>query len=631
MALFGLGDPLPREQRERIDALSAEFESLRAAEGQRLDRYRVYREENEASRNIDDLKLALDDTDYGIARRSSSGAAERHFISLPFGQALTVKHAYRIAGRFPDAHVDRREETPQERYRSDTMEKMWWGILHQSEGETMLSSAAWHGSQLGSSVLEVKFDIEKQMPYVCAVDPAGVLVVRGVNKVHDFQRVFQFWQVPLVEAQAEYRDQEFGGAPVAVGDLQSTHKIGTTEMVTLVQMTDKRTRVRFALGGTSNRRGEAVPLMEWQHGLGFVPMAVIPNIGPYDDVWGWADYEFYRALVAYIPRLLSREADILRMVANGAYQESGTGQDPALIKKTLAEGGIIPTKRESEIKPVPAPDVPAFQSEHGDRVMELLKMLSFAPDAAWGGADTRSGADRSLQLQPLMEFTAMKQQNWSTGLAKIASMCFRTIESLQLGSATYRGARVSNATRQRGAFQPFKIGPNEQPAQQKPPVDPFLDDGMVMEDDEGEPILLPRSPRELFDGDYTVRFAWANRIDPDDPAYVLSELNKFQQGIQSLRSTLERLGHTSPEDEMRLIEQEAERFPWLRSGLIALTKLQVEQAQNAQGGGTGDPAQDQQGDLSAALDMTQTKDGSALDADAGAAALGGLGQLYGGA
>jgi hypothetical protein len=33
--------------------------------------------------------------------------------------------------------------------------------------------------------------------------------------------------------------------------------------------------------------------------------------------------------------------------------------------------------------------MPSFAENHGDRAMELLKMLGFAPDAAWGKPGSR--------------------------------------------------------------------------------------------------------------------------------------------------------------------------------------------------------------------------------------------------
>jgi hypothetical protein len=141
-----------------------------------------------------------------------------------------------------------------------------------------------------------------------------------------------------------------------------------------------------------------------------------------------------------------------------------------------------------------------------------------------------------------------------------------------------------------------------------------------------EMIDVPMTPRELFDGDYTVRFLWHNRINPDDPAFSTSEVNKFAQGVQSLRTTLERLGIQNPEDEMRLIEQEAERFPWLRNGMIQMIRDQLAAQENgatSQGAGGGAPPSS---DQAAALATMGTKDGQALDLHAMTSALpGGVG------
>jgi hypothetical protein len=136
-------------------------------------------------------------------------------------------------------------------------------------------------------------------------------------------------------------------------------------------------------------------------------------------------------------------------------------------------------------------------------------------------------------------------------------------------------------------------------------------------------VELPRTPKEIFDGDYEARFVWRNRVDPDDPQYVMSELNKFQQGVQSLETTLENLGVQAPENEMRRIEREAQRFPWVNQGLVSLIMAQIRG--NAQGTGGGAPP-DQSGALSGAMDTMNSLGGGgqsgALNADAGAGALG---------
>jgi hypothetical protein len=138
--------------RDELDGYAAEFEALRIADGERLQRYADYVAETEEARIID-LNADIGDLDYG--RKSSRGNTKRRSrIAVPLGQATTVKHAYRISGRLPDAVVDRRAETPEERYRSDTMEKMWWGITRESQGDEQFASAAWDASKLGAACFE---------------------------------------------------------------------------------------------------------------------------------------------------------------------------------------------------------------------------------------------------------------------------------------------------------------------------------------------------------------------------------------------------------------------------------------------------------------------------------------------
>ena len=586
--------------RDDVADLKAEFEALRNADAECLNRYRDYRCEAEASREEDGLRFTGGD-DYG--QRPANVEPIRHSIPLPFGQAMTVKHSYRIAGRLPDVVVDRREESPQERFRSDTMEKMIWGIIRESKGEAEFADAAWDASQLGAACFSLYFDYKKQMPLFRALDPAGVLVVRGLNDPHDFQRFYRFWEVPKSTFQAEYRNATFRDEKVDVNR-------ASKETVTIVECADKTRRLRFQLE-------DAIPLDERVDNYGFVPYVVVPNIGPYRKVWGWADYEFVRSLVQYLPHLIGREADIIRSVANGTYLEKGTGQSPNAIVSALRKGGVIPGKRDSSLEPVDPPQVPEFAGSHRDTVMQLIRDLGFSPAAAWGDGNAGSGSDRGLQLGPQLELAGMKQINWGNGVSRLASYAFQMIEAKQTGTARYRGIQKRGARR-----APFNllIGPDVQSVQEENPsydADSGADD---------EFIDVPRDPRELFDGDYDVRFDFQNRIDPDDPAFVLSELNKFQQGLQSAETTLERLGVESPEDELKRIEQENDRFPWMRQGMIALIRAQL--AGQGQGGG---PSVDPATGLDDGLSTMLGKDGAAMNVDGGTQALGGIGQLYGGA
>ncbi len=547
----------------------AEFMALAQQASERTTRMDTYRKEQNAVR---DPRLNVQNgsatPDYGnrARRNRTSNKRQRHNIPLPLGKAMTVKHAYRIAGSLPEIVVDQRDESPAERHRSDWMEKIAWAVFRASHGETTISSGAWNGSEVGSAVFEVCMDYKTNLPVFKSVDPIGILEVQGANDPHDFQRLYHAWDVPLASVQMEYRDKAFRGAPIDVTQLAAHHVTGGVEMTRLVQSNDRDKKTRFALSG----QGGTVGLWEEYHNYGFVPYVIIPNIGPYEDVWGFADYEFVRALTQYITGLFSREADVLKAVAAGAYQEAGTGVNTETLATIIAEGGVASTKRETSIEPIKPADMPSFSEGHNDRAMDMLKMLGFAPDAAWGLPGSGSGTDRGLQLQPLLEYTAMKQLNWQAGLARLFGYAYQIFEKKQIGSTKISGGIPSRSGR-RTPFS-FVVGPTDQP---------LTAPGETGADGYAETVELPTTAKELFDGDYCVRFNWRNRVDPEDPQYVMSELNKFQQGIQSMETSLENLGVQAPEDEMKRIEKEAERFPWINDGRVAMLTAQMRG--NAQG------------------------------------------------
>ena len=604
------------EQNELLD-LASEYDALRQEQNERIARMQLYKDENDAARDPHVAENIRDLSDYG--RKGRRNERHRHNIPLPFGKALTVKHSFRIAGRLPDVIVDQRDESPQERHRSDVMEKIVWAVLRASGGETTLSSGAWHASEMGAACFDLYFDIRRQMPVFRVCDPEDMVVVRGVDEAHDFQRVYRSWDVPVRSLQAEYRDQFYLGEAVRIGAITPAYNEGGTDLARVVQFSDKQKTVRFAMGAEG---AGVVGLYEHHHGHGFAPYIVIPNIGPYEDIWGWADYEFVRSLQAYLGALFSREADILKSVANGAAIEKGTGANPERVLEVLREGGVLPSRREGSVDPIQAPEMPSFHENHAERSMEMFKMLGFAPDAAWGKPGSASGTDRGLQLQPLLEYTALKQMNWQAGLTRLFAYAYQMIEQKMAVTTKYRGAVHASGNRR----LPFvlELGPN---------ADPTMEVTNEM-DEEGLPIEvpLPRSPRELFDGDYEVRFVFQNRIDPDDPSFVTSELAKFAQGAQSLQTTLERLGFQAPEDEMRRIEAESKRFPWVNQGLVSLLMAQMRgNAQGLGGGNPGDPAGGPMGALGTMGAEGGGAAGGALDADAGFSQLEGPGVPYGAA
>lgn len=611
---FGIG----RNEYEDILLLAKEFRGLRSSDSERLNRYSEYRKELDSSRMADIFGAVADVSDYG--NRRTMGTPKRHNIPVPLGRAMTIKHSHRIAGAEPEITVDRREESAFERYRSETMEKIVWAIIRASGDRTAFKDGAMDGSELGTAAYDIYFNEKKQLPIFKAIDPAGMVVVPGADDPHDFQRVYRFWTVPLSSLLNDYRGMEFRGKPVS--EILSPLTDG---QVTLCQMCDKKEKIRFVIEGEADS-AKILPIWEETHDLGFAPYVLIPNVGRERDIYGWGDYEMVRGLVHYIPTLLSREADLFRAVAGGAYQDSGSGQSATKILDIIRKGGVAPTKKGAEIKPIPTPEIPSFADRHAADAMELLKMVGFAPDAAWGNSGATSGSDRGLQLAPLIELTAMKQVNWANGMTRLFSMALQMLEKKSSGGRTtrYYGTAKRGNTRQPFVLGPF--GPDVEAMKKMQDGSDLPAELSAVASDE-DFLELPRSPEELFQGDYCVHFDWNNRVDPDDPAYVASELNKFAQGLQSAETTLNNLGIQNAEDELKRIEAEAERFPWMRDGIIKMIQMQIDGG--GQGAGGGAPLE---GDPAAAANGMAGADTAATDTDFLTQSLaGGQTTPYGGA
>lgn len=607
---FGIGG----SPYEDILLLAKEFRGLKSGDSERLNRFAEFRKELDSSRSADIFGAVADVSDYG--NRRTMGTPKRHNIPVPLGRALTIKHSHRIAGAEPEITVDRREESEYERYRSETMERIVWAIIRASGDRTAFKDGAMDGSEYGTAAYDLYFNEKMQLPVFKSIDPMGILVVPGADDPHDFQRVYRSWTVPLTSLLADYRNVSFRGVPVP--ELLSKIKDGN---VILCQMCDKQQKIRFILEGDGDS-AKVLPIWEETHGLGFAPYVLIPNVGREREIWGWGDYEMVRGLVHYIPTLLSREADIFRAVAGGAYQDTGSGQSATKILDIIRKGGVAPTKKGAEIKPIDTPEIPSFTDRHAGDAMAMLKMVGFAPDAAWGESGSTSGSDRGLQLAPLIELTAMKQVNWANGMTRLFSMALQMLEKKSSGGRTtrYYGTAKRGNTRQPFVLGPF--GPDVEAMKKMQDGSDLPAELSAVASDE-DFLELPRSPEELFQGDYTVHFDWNNRVDPDDPAYVASELNKFAQGLQSAETTLNNLGIQNAEDELKRIEAEAERFPWMRDGIIKMIQTQL---------GSNEGGAPAEGDPAAAAGGMAGSDTAATDTDFLTQSLaGGQTTPYGGA
>lgn len=571
--------------------LKAEFQALREADAARLKRYSDHEDEYRSAR-----EQAIDEqvTDYG--RKVDAEGVRLHNIPLPYVHPITVKHTYRVAARPPDIQAQRRDSTPPERFRADTIEKMLWASYGYSGSQLQFASAAHDGTLHGAGVLDVRWDVKYQLPCFQSTSPGGWHVVPGLKDPHDFERAYRCWSVPIQTFRATYRGKAFADGHTA----QDVEPSTGTDSVTLVRCSDKERHYLFV---------DEYLIEDDPHDYGFVPVVIIPNLGPIREIWGFSDYEFYRHVAAYYQIALSRQADVLRAVANGTYTAENTGVDSSVIRKALRLGGVVNIRPGGKVAPVEVAKMPDFTDAHLGAIRNAMDELGFTPPAAWGAIGSASGSDRALQLAPQIELTALKQIHWEAGLRRLNKMLLKLIESKTITSSpTYRGT-----DRRGGAFAITLDAAARELSEKLEGADDLNPDGT--------PYQIPDNPKDLIAGDYETVVTFQQRLDRDDPQYILSELNKFAQGAQSLRTTLEHLGVQSPEDEIRLIEQEAERYPWMNKGMVSLVLAQLKQQ------GASDPsAAGAGGDLQSGIQTLLSGGGGqsgALAADAMARGLNG--------
>ena len=283
---------------------------------------------------------------------------------------------------------------------------------------------------------------------------------------------------------------------------------------------------------------------------------------------------------------MSRQADVADFAARGVFTEENTGHPADAIKETLSTGGVIPIRENSEIKPVPPMEQPSFIEAHTAAARDWISELGFVPRAGWSVDQTgqaTSGSERGMQLQPSVELARLKQGNMVWGLERVNEIILRIAEQKISPSdgLTYRGRLRTSQSRS----QPFKVKLGGTGG----------GDTLPKEFQDIENTSLPHA----IDGDYETTVVFTDRLDMYDPTFIQSELTKFSQGAQSLRTTLENTGCTDPDNEILQIAQEAQDYPWMRQGMIALIKAQLDQQQAAQGdsGQPEPPEDDGSGDL----------------------------------
>jgi hypothetical protein len=561
-------DNLPLQTPHSLLDHSTELQQLRAQDSQRLGRMVGLRGLAEQFRRD---PSGSDQSDYG-REYLGTGGGQNHDIRLPYIMATVMKHTHRAGSKVPDVRIERADQSVTEQWRQYALERylaVCWG---NSDGPVQLKDACWDGAMVGSYAFEVEYDIRRQIGCFYSRDPAGIVVVPDPVTIWPYARVYRSWTTPIAALVASYRgrnvnpfNDEYG--PVSVEHLVPDEGGTDNARCTIHEVSTADYKLRWCGG---------VKLLEYDHELGICPWVVGANIGPNRQIWGYGDVELMADAAIYFQSLMSKQADVVGFASRGAYMDTGTGQASAKVVDILKKGGVLPGREGAEVKPIETAAQPAFIDEHLDMAHRSMLEVGFTTTASWAssdGAAATSGNEGGMRLQPTVELARLKQVNLAWALARVNEIILRIAEKkiLPEDGLAYRG----NLPLPNGRTQPFKLKTGGVPDDTLP--EQFRD-------------IADTSLPTAIDGNYETSIVFTDRLDMYDPQYALSELSKFTQGAQSLRTTLENLGCQDPDNEIGQIVKEAEQNPWMRQGMIALIKQQLD-AQN-QGGGAMPPGPD---------------------------------------
>jgi len=280
---------------------------------------------------------------------------------------------------------------------------------------------------------------------------------------------------------------------------------------------------------------------------GFIPFVVIENIRSDEDGFGEADITQGRTINERMNYLLSRRDHIVNRWLTPTITWEGAPQNYAeILAQSMSGGGAIPMRLGSRIGFLsydrPNEAVAQQIAELRATFLEVCGMN----EAAYQGAITGSintGPALDVQFQPLISTIQKKRKEWEIGIRNLFAMLLQIQEdigdSLALGNAIILAANKSQMSMPGTA----ESGPNT--------------DGMLVG-------LSGKDIKGLRD----VFIAWPGVLPKDDFAAANLELQKFQSGIQSVYTTMEKLGEEYPNDEIQRVRKENED-PSLRGEKVA--------------------------------------------------------------
>jgi hypothetical protein len=313
-----------------------------------------------------------------------------------------------------------------------------------------------------------------------------------------------------------------------------------------------QTQYFLEVGGEILYNGEN-PFKWSNSGRGFIPFVVIDNIRNEGDTYGESDIEQVRELNEQFNYLISRKQYIVGRWLQPTLVWEGAPQNYLdILTSTIGGGGAIPTRLGSRLYFLAYtsqnPQVAELEQELRTAILETAGLNEIAFQGTVHGY-VNSGPSVNAQYQPLMSVIQKKQKAWEVGIEDLCAMLLQIQEDI--GDSEALGLAVVNAS-----VSGTKDG------------------------SDGEVIQL--SGKDIAGLRY-VKVMWPGLLPADDASAAQLEMQKAAQGLQSIYTTLEKLGDDYPDDEIQRLRME-NQDPSLKGQYVAEQTRANAAMVNAQGG-----------------------------------------------
>lgn len=458
---------------------------------------------------------------------------------------ITERFVTYLLGKGFTYNIDR-PNTLEFREAAERSEKILRRLLQLSHSDIQFDMGAKTGSQLGRTIFKV-FKRGKRGAQYAAFTHCQPDYFYGVpasdDEIGEWATVYYSYPIDILTAKKMFGDRPFKTEDQLARDEhyeplpERRSELGQPR-IRRVPVLEVWTNDDYALVvGGQVIYNDKNPNRWSDTGEGFIPFVVIENIRNSADNRGEADISQARSLNESYNWLISRKAYIVqRYLQPTLVWEGAPPNYTEVLAGTLGGGGAIPARIGSRLyfltHDSPNPAVMELEQTLRAAILETSGMSELALQGTVTGS-VNTGTALAAQFQPVLSSIEKKRKEWENGLKLLMSMLLETQE--RIGDSKALGVAAINQTSK---------------SQHAP---------------DGE--LVPLSGKDIM-GLRTITLSWPGVLPKDDSEAARLEMEKVAQGIQSIYTTMEKLGEEYPDDEIARIRME-NQDPNLRGEKVA--------------------------------------------------------------